>query len=104
MHLYLCICVYIFVFPSFLCFSITNTTGGGAGVPVVQSSCLNGCRDIDDDNEDVGDDKKGDDEDGRLGIKCPQHTVPPNLTHFPTQLMLSPTKEQICLNMFYFTC
>ena len=23
-------------------------------MPVVQSSCLNGCRDIDDDNEDVG--------------------------------------------------
>ena len=52
-------------------------------MPVVQSSCLNGCRDIDDDNEDVGDDKKGDDEDGRLGIKCPQHTVPTKFDTFP---------------------
>ena len=65
-------------------------------MPVVQSSCLNGCRDIDDDNEDVGDDKKGDDgkngddEDGRLGIKCPQHTVPTKFDTFPHSVDASP--------------
>ena len=31
-----------------------------------------------------GDDgKNGDDEDGRLGIKCPQHTVPTKFDTFP---------------------
>ena len=44
---YLCIISICSVFSSFLCFSITSR---GRSWGVVQSPCLNGCRDIDDDN------------------------------------------------------